>query len=226
MNRAIRADSGGVLAYVAKSTARANRTADSSTIDDILNQMPSDTIRPYMIADPVATYLTFRLLPWVGDDELAALTAALPPTFFGRASPFPLLFRAEKADRQGAPELARARMDSARVLLENSESSRRRTPGRRSVLALAYAVLGKPGQALNEAEQAVVRESMDSDALLGAWWMENLVAVNIAAERPAEAVNQLRLLLALPSPLSVPWMRIDPRLAAVRSDSLFQGLID
>jgi hypothetical protein len=63
------------------------------------------------------------------------------------------------------------------------------------------------------------------DALRGAFWALELARLYTTLGQQDAAIDQLRSLLAIPAPISLPELRGDPAFAALRGNPRFQALV-
>ncbi len=66
---------------------------------------------------------------------------------------------------------------------------------------------------------------MSKEAYRGAYRVEDLARVYAMVGEYDAAIDQLESLLAVPSPMSVPWLRINPLWDALRDNPRFQALL-
>jgi eukaryotic-like serine/threonine-protein kinase len=92
-------------------------------------------------------------------------------------------------------------------------------------LAIAYATLGRRREAVRVAEAAAALKPIEKDAFEGAHSAAALAYVYALSGDLDRATAQLERLLRIPSPISIPGLRTDPRWSTVRSDPRFQRLI-
>ena len=96
-------------------------------------------------------------------------------------------------------------------------------PWRRSFLGYAYAGLGRPADAVRE---GVAGERMATDPVsraFAAFALARIYAISTTA-RPRSR-NSITL-LAMPSPVSVPLLRVDPTWSRLRGEPGFRRLLD
>jgi hypothetical protein len=120
---------------------------------------------------------------------------------------------------------ARAYADSARLLLEPGVRAHPSDPRRRSRLGLAYAVLGRSEDAVREGRTAVELLSVSADAFWGALYAWYLVHTYALVGDEGGAIDVLAQLLAVPSLIWVPSLRVDPRWDGLRRNPRFQRLL-
>jgi serine/threonine-protein kinase len=93
-------------------------------------------------------------------------------------------------------------------------------------LARAYAGLGRREDALREARRAVEILPISKDAYDGPSPLINLAAVEARVGETDAAIEHIRYLLSIPSPLSLALLRIDPSWAPLRDDPRFRRLAE
>jgi len=96
----------------------------------------------------------------------------------------------------------------------------------RSLVARAYAGLGRKEEALREAKRAVELLPISKDALLGADIEIDRAAVEARVGETDAAIEHIRYLLSIPCDLSPALLRIDPRWAPLRDDPRFRRLAE
>ncbi len=123
------------------------------------------------------------------------------------------------------PERAHRAFENAENLLEERlrESNDFRL---HSALGLTYAALGKKQEAKRESEKAVSMYSITKDAFEGTDLVLQLAWMYTFAGEYEAAVRELDRLLAIPSQISVPLLRIDPRWDPLRDHPRFQALLE
>ncbi len=123
---------------------------------------------------------------------------------------------------------ARTEYETALPLLQ-AEVDKNQGRGRAlqlSLLARAYAGLGRKEDALREASRAVESLRISKDALGGYQLEVNRASVEARVGETDAAIEHIRRLLSIPCPLSPALLRIDPRWAPLRDDPRFQKLAE
>jgi TolB-like protein/tRNA A-37 threonylcarbamoyl transferase component Bud32/Flp pilus assembly protein TadD len=115
--------------------------------------------------------------------------------------------------------------DSAATVLEAGTQARPDDPTLRAELAYAYAGLGRREPAIREGLRAVQQRPPSKDTWLGVDMVRNLAVVYVMLGEADSAVQQLRVLLSVPSWISVPGLRADPTWDPIRRDPGFQALL-
>jgi len=152
---------------------------------------------------------------------LRKLTAA---SFNGDTSEL-LVWRADWARRRGDRARSLTYADSARMILERRVATDPAEARPRMLLALAYAHLGRKGDALREATRAAEMLPVSRDAWDGADIQEDMAYVELLVGDHDAAIKRLAHLLTIPSELSVPFLRADPMWDSLRSNPGFQKLV-
>src|SRR6266705_149126 len=135
------------------------------------------------------------------------------------------LFKAEFYRQNHEPRLERAYSDSARVVLEADIKKRPEDAGFRAALGLAYAGLNRKADAIREARRSLELLPLSKDAYFGAARVVNLAHVYALVGETEAAIEQLKLLLSIPSEISIPLLRVDPNWDSLRGDPRFQRLL-
>jgi tetratricopeptide (TPR) repeat protein len=126
----------------------------------------------------------------------------------------------------GNQELEHVYYDSARTILEARIQQRPDDERYRSALGIAYAGLGRKDDAIREGELAVELLPMSKEAWRGAARVEDLARIYTMLGEYDAAIDRLEILLAVPSPMSVPMLRIDPTWNPLRGHPRFQALLE
>ncbi|MEE8116366.1 MAG: hypothetical protein V3T28_04580, partial [Gemmatimonadales bacterium] len=126
----------------------------------------------------------------------------------------------------GNSQLEQAYYDSTRSILQTKTEERPDDSRYRSALGIAYAGLGRKGDAIREGELAVELLPMSKEALRGAYRAEDLARIYTMVGEYDAAIDQLEILLAVPSPMAVPRLRIDPTWNPLRDNPRFQRLLE
>jgi tetratricopeptide (TPR) repeat protein len=172
--------------------------------------------------DDVQPWHMLRSLEPDARDTLWLLAAP----FFGPDTVSYYLARAELFGRLDDVQRQTAYYDSARVMLEAGMATRLPEAERHSLLGVAYAGLGRVGEAVQQAQTAVEQLSVSEDGLWGRAIQENLAWIYVAAGEHDAAVDRLEFLLSIPGPLTAVLLRIDPAWDPLRDHPRFQALLE
>ena len=126
----------------------------------------------------------------------------------------------------GQAAQARREYQAALPRLESEVRAYPKNASQRSLLALAYASLGRRDDALRESQRAVDDLPLSKDALYGVWPLmeQGLIAARLGDADRAIAI--IRQLLAVPAYLSPGLLRVDPRWAPLYGDPRFRKLAE
>ena len=133
--------------------------------------------------------------------------------------------KAELNRAQRKPHLERAYLDSARVVLETEIREQPEESSFRAQLGLVYAHLGRKADAVREGETAVRLLPVSKEAYRGASLAIALASIYATVGEREEAVNRLEYLLSIPSLISKPGLRTDPRWAPLHGYPRFEQLV-
>jgi serine/threonine-protein kinase len=133
--------------------------------------------------------------------------------------------KAELAGRRGQPDRARAYRDSARAVWEPRARAQPTQPAPHVELGMACAALGRSSDAAREAATVAAMLPISQDALRGAFWASELARLYVAVGDHDAAIAQLKALLAIPAPISVAELSIDPAFNPLQGDPRFQALL-
>lgn len=125
----------------------------------------------------------------------------------------------------GDHERARSYYDSARVLLEARVRVDPADARLRSVLGMVYAAVGRPADAIREGRRGVELLPMSRDSWRGAFRVEHLARIYTMIGEHDQAIDELEMLLSVPSPVAVPMLRVDPAWDPLRDEPRFRALL-
>ena len=179
--------------------------------------------------EEVSSVMAWYRHHWLEEDYAAALERieSTPVRVIGvpwGMLPKPLL-RGEIYRAMEQPADAARHYAPARVLLERIVKMAPDDPRRRSALARVYAGIGRRDDAIRQAQLAVDLAPIDKDALLGPELLENLAEVATMVGDTDLAIATLKQLLSMPSKVSRPMLRIDPRWGPLRGEAEFEALV-
>jgi len=168
-------------------------------------------------------------LLFLDQDYQTALERLAPPrnsSAWGPYYPGPYyLAKAELHSRRGETALARVYYDSARVRLEARVSDEPGDAYNHVDLGIALAGLGRKQDAIREAKTAVELLPVSRDAVSGSDILNGSAVVYVRAGEHETAIDQLALLLTIPSQISATILRIDPIWAPLRGNPRFERLV-
>ncbi len=127
----------------------------------------------------------------------------------------------------GRSELAKSSCESARAELEEALAEvNHRSFQQHRRLGFVYAALGRTDEAIREGELALQLLPVSRDALGARNQLYWLAVIYTYTGEYEQAIDQLELLLNMPSWISVPYLRIDPTWDPLRDDPRFKALIE
>jgi serine/threonine-protein kinase len=124
------------------------------------------------------------------------------------------------------PTRAREEYQAALPLLESLVNKSPQRVSERTLLARAYAGLGRKEDALREARHAVEQMPISKDALYGSNVEIERAAVEARVGETDAAIEHIRHLLSIPCWLSPGLLRVDPSWAPIRNDPRFRKLAE
>jgi len=192
-------------------------------------QQAGDTFDPARIlADPIAGEYRERVRVLAADyhDALTRLTLQA----VGGDSAGYYLTKAEFYGVKNDIPAAHAYYDSARVVLAAKMAARppNKASGQQPVetqLALAYAGLGRKADAIRLGQEGAQLVPVSRDALAGPRAVLDLVEIYVRTGEYDAALDQLEYLLSIPSPVSLPLLRVDPLYTPLRGTPRFERLV-
>jgi tetratricopeptide (TPR) repeat protein len=123
------------------------------------------------------------------------------------------------------PEKAYAYSDSARISLESGILKHPDDSRLYSSLGIAYAGLGLKEKAIKEGRRAVEMMPINKEALRGIYRAEDLARIYVMVGEYDAALEQIKLLLTIPSRLSVKLLQLDPAWKPLWNLSEFKKII-
>jgi tetratricopeptide (TPR) repeat protein len=177
-------------------------------------------IVPVLLGDP-----SYRSLFAILDAEYQSTLEGLSLQAAGVDSGSYYVAKAELAGRRGRVDQARAYYDSARAVWEPRARAEPTQPAPHVELGMAYARLGRPSDGSREATTVAIMRPISQDAFRGAFWASELARLYVAVGNDDAAIAQLKVLLAIPAPISVAEVGADPAFYPLRGDARFQALL-
>jgi TolB-like protein len=134
--------------------------------------------------------------------------------------------QAEARRFNGDAVRARAYYNSLRAFTAEKVQQRPSDDVSHAMLGYAYAHLGRPADAVREGRRAVELLPLSRDAYEGANRLQDLAMIYATIGDRDGAIDQLRILLEIPSRVSPGDLRVDPTWGLLRNDPRFQQLAD
>lgn len=119
-----------------------------------------------------------------------------------------------------------AQYESARKILEAKVQENPEDSRLRSSLGIAYAGLDRKEDAIREGELGTELMPISKEAWKGAYRVEDLGRIYLMVGEYDAAIEQLDLLLSIPSRITVPLLRIDPVWAPLHDQPKFKELVE
>jgi len=174
----------------------------------------------------VSTWVLLDVFDGNYQEALARLSLSSVETFRSQSYFIPkALLHAQINGLMGNQQFEQAYYDSARIILETRVKRRSREARYHSSLGIAYAGLGRKEDAVREGKEAVNLLPVTNDAWRGPYRVEDLAAIYAMVGEHDAAVEQLEYLLSIPSHISVPLLRLDPKWNVLRDNPRFQRLL-
>jgi serine/threonine-protein kinase len=151
--------------------------------------------------------------------------AGLPVEAFGADSAEYFLGKAALFRADSKPQLEQAYADSARRILEVRGRGGADEAMVRAQLGVALAHLGREREAVSAAKRALELVPVSKDANRGVGLAEMMAQVYVMVGAEDAAIDELAYLLTIPSRISVPALRADPRWSPLHSYPRFQQLV-
>ncbi len=136
------------------------------------------------------------------------------------------LWKADIHRYMGQPEQAAAYYDSARVTYEERVRNDPDSYAAHGNLGIAYAGLGRREEAAREGKLAVEILPLSRDAYGGTGRILQLAIIYTMLGEQDAAIDQLELLLSIPSELAVPLLKLDPQWDPLREHPRFRALLE
>ena len=160
------------------------------------------------------------------DTTLRAAMGSMSATSYGQGDTIGYyMTRAEGERAAGRKNRARIFDDSARVYWETAVKANPKDAAGHAYLGETYAWLGRRDDAIREGRRALELRPVSRDAYFGYLWVISDARIHAILGDADEAVEQLRIALAVPSRVSPALLRVQPIWAPIRGDPRFQVLM-
>ena len=123
------------------------------------------------------------------------------------------------------PDLAQEAFMSTKIYLENKIQAEPNDFRLYTALGLTYAALGEKEKAIKLGKKAVEMYPVSKDVLEGPDVVLDLTWIYTMVSEQDKALKQLDYLLSIPSRISIPLIKIDPRWDSLRSNPKYQSLL-
>ena len=187
----------------------------------VLEAAPKE-VEPTALVAYVANYYD---LVWVLDEGEREILLRLTPSVFDDDRGAWAICLVQAYASKGDAANVRTYAEEARKAIEEQLRATPNDPGRRVVLGLALAYLGRKEEAIREGERGVALGPVSKDALNGPYFQHQLARIYMLTGEPEKALDQLEPLLKIPYYLSPAWLRIDPNFDPLRKNSRFEKLV-
>ena len=124
------------------------------------------------------------------------------------------------------PQKEHVYYDSARIIMEERVKKQPDDSRFHSSLGIAYAGLGRRGDALREGTLATDQLPISKEAYRGAYRVLDLARIYTMVGDQDSAIQQIAFLLSIPSMTSKPLFRLDPTWMSLRDNPKFQQLVE
>jgi TolB-like protein/tetratricopeptide (TPR) repeat protein/predicted Ser/Thr protein kinase len=182
----------------------------------------SEFVKPAQLGFDMEAFAPIRLLP----ETYAELLNRAPPEEYGiEDTTFFYLGVAEMYHQLGMEEQARVYWGKELDYMKSS-----RSPVFQEeldlCLGLAYVGLGRKEEAVRLAREAIADAPLSSDAFVGAYRLEMAALIFVRTGMYEKAIDQLEVLLSIPSETSRALYRIDPAWDPLRDHPRFRKLVE
>ncbi len=168
----------------------------------------------------------FKLLIGVEEVDYADAADDLYVEAFGADSVGYYLAKGILVGRAGEAQTARALYDTARAVLEPMIAAIPGDARLHAQLGLAYAGLGRKDEAIREGRRATQLMPLAENAYTGAAMADNLAHILTIVGEYSEAIDEIRAILGVDAPVSVPWLSVDPTWDPLREEPEFRRLLE
>jgi tetratricopeptide (TPR) repeat protein len=176
--------------------------------------------------DLVAFMGTYEDLAWVLDHVQLQLLKRLRPSAFGDDRATWGLVLTQTYALQGDTANARIYADSARVAFESQLVDAPEDAESHALLGLMLAYRRQKAEAIRQGKRGVALMPISRFPDDGTYMHHLLARIYVLLGEPEQALEQLELLLNVPSSLSSGWLKIDPNFAPLRGNPRFERLVN
>jgi serine/threonine protein kinase/tetratricopeptide (TPR) repeat protein len=189
------------------------KAADLPGLEDPYGSVPLRSVRLALVARD-------------GEKALTSLGSLRLEAVFSQFRYLPVsLLRAEILAFLGRRDQARAAWEEARRILSAKIAATPDDHRLHSSIGIALAGLGRTADAVREGERGLELMSPARDAYRGMFRIEDLALIHAMVGQQDQAIQRLDELLARPSRVSVPLLRVDPRWDSLRKNPKFEALL-
>jgi len=235
-NQAISLAPQSPVGYLGKALVLVARNGDVKAAKQVMSEMS----RRASLADAAEVELgqgimwtaEYRLFPETFTEAFDAFESG-PIDRYRRVQPATIatahLARAIVYQAMGDGQSAIARYDSARVSSERiirSSSQSAYVSVYHSNLGRAYAGLGRCEEGIREGEEAVRMMPISRDAVVGYERLMDLAEIYMMCGEYEKAIDQIEVLLSVPSAMSAGILRVDPIWEPIRTNPRFRRLAE
>ncbi|MFH1374138.1 MAG: protein kinase [bacterium] len=197
-------------------------------------QLSGDTTRAREILDLATQYGEPEMVGfWMEgfdvlfrDYESAINRREVPGSFILADSGDFYLIKAEAYRFWARDSLSQVYYDSARVVAEQRSKVQPHSAFNTMTLGSAYAGLGRVSDAIREGRKAVDLLPVSQDALYGPGLIEELASIYVLAGEHDLAIDQLEVLMSIPSGIAIYDLRHHPEYDPLRDHPRFQALLE
>ena len=135
------------------------------------------------------------------------------------------LLQAQLSGLLNQPQPARSYYDAARKIAEAKVQERPDEANYHSALGIAYAGLGRKGDAIREGKAGASLLPVSLDAFRGPCLVEDLARIYAMVGEQEAAIGQLEYLMSIPGTLGAGALRLDPAWNPLRQNPRFKALL-
>ena len=126
----------------------------------------------------------------------------------------------------GHTEIAYSYFDSLRIEKEDDLRRESKNAGALRNLGIAYAGLARKAEAIEKGLESVEILPLSKDAFAGIFGVENMAEIYTMVSEYDKAIDQLELLLSIPSDITEQRLRLDPVWDPLRKHPRFKLLVE